>query len=176
MIRTLDNLLSSINQKKDNFLRPLLVYIPKKLTPDMFSFSKFFLAALILIVSLIEFVSFLIISIIIFFFAKILDSIDGSLARIRRKVGKEGRLIDSLTDKILWIALAASFWIRYPQFYFLKIFMGIEIFIILLYISTFIFQNSKIFKFFKYIRREFEVSLVLIILSVALLEFLVWHH
>lgn len=108
--------------------RFLFGFIPKNITPNHFTFLRFFLIPFVLYSLATQ---HLFLALFFFFLASLADSIDGSLARTRNQISDYGIMLDPLADKLLIILSALFLAFYYPYFQILILVVIIDMLILM---------------------------------------------
>ena len=82
----------------DRFMRPILFFIPRFITPNSITVLRFLLTPIVLQLLWIESYTA---GTALFFFAAFTDAVDGSLARVRNQITRWGIFFDPIADKLL---------------------------------------------------------------------------
>ena len=100
--------------------------IPKKITPNFFTFLRFLLIPAVLYFLAIKWFGF---SLLLFAVAALADSIDGSLARVRKQISDYGTMLDPMADKFLIALLSLFLLYFYPYTNLLLLVIALDILI-----------------------------------------------
>ena len=82
----------------DNLMRPFVLWLPKKVTPNHLTILRMILTPVVLVLLFFKNYD---IGIPLFFFTAFTDAMDGSLARLRKQVTNWGIFYDPIADKAL---------------------------------------------------------------------------
>lgn len=105
--------MSNVWQKKiDQFwYQTILRFLPKFVKPNVFTIIRLILIPVVLLVMAWQ--QFLI-AFLLFLLAAICDSLDGSLARIKKQSSAWGQFLDPIADKLLVLLVLIFFFFFYP--------------------------------------------------------------
>jgi len=106
--------------------KTLFKIIPKFVTPNYFTFLRFFLIPVVLCFMAIQWFGM---ALLIFLLAALADSIDGSLARIRKQISEYGTMLDPMADKFLIVLSSLFLFFYYPYVSLLLIVIIIDVLI-----------------------------------------------
>ena len=119
----LHKLSSSIIEKKEKLLNPLVDLLPKWLSPNHLAWTRLFLTIPVVLLFLYE---YYITAIIIFIIAFLLDVIDGTIARRRKQITNLCKILDPLADKFLFLSVFLILCVRFLDIYTLSIIIVTE--------------------------------------------------
>jgi len=160
-----------IRKNKDQLLVLLVKRIPDYITPNLLSYFRLFFTNILLYLLLRNSPTILGWGIIIYLFCKILDLLDGSLARYRNQQTTIGEILDPLIDRLLnlvglLILISTFHWQALWVYWFINLFSIIIFLINLLLLSG---QFTRFLKF-NYWRKVIEVVGLFITLFLLILE------
>lgn len=123
-IKEVDKFSYSIIDKKEKALNSIIKYIPKWLRPNHLAFLRLFLTIPVVYLLIYEYYVW---GVVLFFFAMLLDVLDGTLARKRDQITVLGKILDPLADKVLFILTFAILALKFLDFYTLSVVLVAEI-------------------------------------------------
>ncbi len=140
---SLEEFFNSFRYKRDDLWKGFIKNrVPNFITPDFLVVSRFILAAFMCLMIYWSIDHLVLVLFFCWLFGKFLDTLDGSIARIKNKGTSYGKIIDGLSDLIVLLILAYGALLTFPLLTAIK--WGIFI-IILLVIIDFIRSLSKPF-------------------------------
>lgn len=110
------------------FAKLVIPFIPSTVTPNMVTVLRFVLTPFVLFFLVREQWS---IGVPLFIFTAFTDAVDGSLARLRRKITAWGTFYDPVADKLLIGSVVLVFVAKYLGAPFALVVLGLEVLIIL---------------------------------------------
>lgn len=104
--------------------KTLFRFIPRSITPNFFTFLRFFLIPVVLYFLAIGAFGW---SLLAFAIAALADTVDGSLARTRNQISSYGSMLDPMADKMLIILLSLFLLYYYPFTILLLIVIALDV-------------------------------------------------
>lgn len=155
------NLPDQIRVKRDQKLKGVVKRMPEWITPNFLAYLRFPLGALMLLIVYNQISHFLLICFFCWLLAKLIDSLDGTLARLRNKETWYGNILDAFSDRFVLLMLVYAAYTAFPLAWSLKWAAG---FIILMFLADFIRyfnprsfkENYKINTFWQYLEMGFR--------------------
>ena len=124
LVKKIDKFTFSIIDKKERALKQVIRIIPRWITPNHLAWLR-----LILVVPVVYLLwhEYFVWGLIVFFFAMLLDVLDGTLARQRDQITSLGKILDPVADKTLFILTFAILALKFLDFYTLSFVIVAEI-------------------------------------------------
>jgi CDP-diacylglycerol--glycerol-3-phosphate 3-phosphatidyltransferase len=108
----------------DRFMRPILFFIPRFITPNSITVLRFLLTPIVLQLLWIESYTA---GTALFFFAAFTDAVDGSLARVRNQITRWGIFFDPIADKLLIGSVLLLVAFQYISWWIVALVLAMEI-------------------------------------------------
>ena len=122
---------------QDYILQYVIPLIPSQITPNQITTLRFILTPFVLIILILGNYN---LGIPLFIFTAFTDMVDGSLARVKRKVTDWGTTYDPVADKILIGSVTLVFILKYLSIWLGIAIIGIELFLVII---GALFRNKK---------------------------------
>lgn len=156
---------------KDLLFKGLYKKIPVVITPNFLVYLRIFLTLILFFLFTLNINNIIFWTAIIYLVSKILDIIDGGLARYRKQTTLTGQIFDPLADKLLNLLVVAILIVTWQlSALWIYFFICLIIIVIIFFDWFFVLLKLKDTLQFKYLRRIIEPLGVLVTIIFLIIE------